>query len=103
MKDPFQFNKDALRSHQVQGTALSSAERDRRHTVVSGQQHTSVSVSRAPGIALHQLNSGHLCSHCPRTTHSEPGELWTLRVTEAHGTHFCFLLGMVCSAASQGN
>lgn len=91
MKDPFQFNKDALRSHQLQGPVLSSArerpaERDRRQTVGEGQKTDSgVSVSRAPGITLHQLNSGDLCSHCPCTTHSELGELWTQRVTEERG------------------
>lgn len=51
MKDPFQFNKNVLRSHQVQGTALSlgggrAAERDRRQTVVSGLQSAEPLASR---------------------------------------------------------
>lgn len=41
-------------------------------------------VSRAPGIELHQLRSGDVCTHCPRTSNRSPDsrELGTLRVTE---------------------
>ena len=72
MKDPFQFNKDALRSHQLQGPALSSArerpaERDRRQAVGEGQKTDSGRGTEDRQWCLSQPRPWH---------HAAPTEQW---------------------------
>ena len=62
---------------------------------MSGLPLTSVSVGLGPGIALHRLNSGDLCLHCPCTATTQPtlGELRTLSCRGPNGLAFAFCSG----------
>lgn len=69
MKDPFQCNKNVLRSHQVPGTELGSGRgwREGRQTDSGVRAAACQRLSRGPGVRLHGLHSGDLCSYCPLT------------------------------------